>query len=169
MHYTTEKCHCITAAQDTYSRHVLVSLSTENHQLIYLSASLMIASKNYLPLKSTTTSKQMDRIKRSTKKFIIAQHKTMAQCGLKKLRSLFPKPSFLIFISAPRTDDAIMPKMVKRGWPLSHYSPYPSQCYLTASKFIRLAVSFEISPKLVYPEALKVVFQSHIWYSNELA
>lgn len=117
LQYTTEKCHCITAAHDTYTRNVLVSLSAENHQLIYLLASLMIASKNYLPLKSTTNNKQMDRIKSFTKKFIIVQRKTMAQCGLKKQRSLFPKPSFLIFILAPRTDDAIMPKMVKEGGP----------------------------------------------------
>lgn len=48
---STEKCQYIIAAHNSYGRKVLVILSAENRQLIYLLASLTIASKNYHPLK----------------------------------------------------------------------------------------------------------------------
>lgn len=46
-----EKSRYMIAAHNHYSRKVPVIVNSENHQLIYLLASLMIASKNYLPLK----------------------------------------------------------------------------------------------------------------------
>lgn len=111
---STEKCQYIKETHNSYSSKVLVILSAENHQLICLLASLTIASNNYFPLKKT---KQMDGIKRSTKKFTTLQLKTMAQCGLKQKSSFFPMPSFFILISVPRIGDAIIPETVKQSGP----------------------------------------------------
>lgn len=116
------------STHNCYSREVLVVLSAENHTLIYLLASLAIASWIYLTLKRKPDGQKVCRE---------IYHSTIqVQCVLKQKSSFSSNSAFFILHLVPRVGDAIAPKRARLAGPRVIIPNIPLNDTLQLSKLI---------------------------------